>query len=318
MKHKLLYIIASLAFCISCNKGNSDLSYQSVGYIEGITINDVLKYTDSTFFFAGENNENEGVIGIYNTGTKESTIKEFDEVVYGLSLSDHAIWACGENLFLYKSRDDGYSWDRVSSFKYVDDVDMSDLKEVYAVGDKPIFGIGYRHMLDGRFYNPNPIPYYPFKISSIKMGPTDMLVFDTTDMYIAGYGSVLHVNGSRAEPIYCDVGGELFTGITRGGDKSVVTCTHSGAIYTFNFIDEEWKKEYDGSIQFRHIIGDTYGNIIAFGNKRYAVVSNDYGDNWAELKYPDARNVTSVSLYDNNFYIGTNKGQIIQFDTEQL
>ncbi|MFW5851454.1 MAG: hypothetical protein ACOCWB_04450 [Bacteroidota bacterium] len=283
-----------------------------------ITINDIVKYNDSIFFFVGENNENEGVIGRYNKNSNDYTEEEVAEILYGISISSEAIWVCGANMYLYKSLDDGSSWDRVNSFLYFWDVDISHLKEIYAIGNKPILAIGTKHMLNGNFYNPNPVPHYPFQSTQLQMGVNDMLVIDSTDIYIAGYGSILHVNGIDTKPRYCDIGGENFTGITIAGQSSIATCTFSGNIYIFNTIDSVWKKEYEGNIKLQHIIGDTYGNILAFGDKRYMLASNDHGDNWTRIKYPNAQDVTCVTYFDNHFYIGTSTGQIMEFERKQL
>lgn len=313
------FLLIPILLFASCNKNNIDPQYTTFERnFDGITINDIVKYNDSIFFFVGENNENEGIIGKYNKNSNDFTKHEYDEVLYGISISSEAIWVCGANMLLLKSRDDGFSWDPVNSFVYFWDVDKSHLKEIYAIGNKPIFAIGTKHMLNGNFYNPNPTPYYPFQSTQLQMGINDMLVVDSTDIYIAGYGSILHVNGIDEEPRYCDIGGENFTGITIASNSSIASCTFSGNIFIFNTIDSVWKKEYEGNIKLRHIIGDTYGNILAFGDKRYMLASTDYGDNWTRIRYPDAQDVTCVSFYDNVFYIGTSKGQIMEFERNQL
>src|SRR5690554_154365 len=298
MTSRLYYFLFfSVIFFTSCIKNNIDPQYTTFERnFGGITINDIVKYNDSIFFFVGENDENEGIIGKYNKNSNDFTQHEYDEIIYGISVSSARIWACGENMFLYNSRDNGYSWDRVYNFNlYLWDVDMSHLKEIYAIGTKPIIAIGTKHMLNGNFYTPNPVPYYPFLSNQLQMGTNDMLVVDTNDVYIAGYGSILHVTGTKEEPQYCEVGGENFTGITFAGDNSYAACTFSGKIVIFNTIDSVWKKEYEGNIKLRHIIGDTYGNILAFGDKRYMLASNDHGDNWTRIKYPNAQDVTCVS-----------------------
>ena len=293
-------------------------------------INDALILHDSIVIYGGKTELSQGRIGMYNRNTQKHILIETSETVKGLAISDGTLWACGDNMMFLVSKDNGNNWDPVwdpnYTFEYFWVDDRTDLKKIYASGNEVLFAIGNKHMLQGNLYYKNTSPWYPFWSSQLKMGVNDMFVVDSTQVYVAGYGSIVHAervlnSKGTMDSIAItqnDIGGENFTGVTQGGLKTIVACSFSGNIYTKDLLDDTWKKTYSSSIKLRHIVGDTYGNLIAVGDSRYILISNNHGKDWLKVRHANARNITSLSLQDDYFWATTKNGEVIKFERVQL
>jgi len=316
-------VLCCAFFCVtSCKKDAIDLKYSTVAFIEGVCINDVLVLSDTIILFCGKTSLEQGRIGTFQRVTKKVELSKTDQIMHDLSGSADALWACGNNMCVLKSVDTGRVWnpvwDAVYTSEFYDEENKTDIHKIHAVGSYPVFAIGYKNMLDGKLYVQNENPVNPFKTKPLNMGVNDMLVVDSTEIYVAGYGSIVHVTGLDSNPLICSVGNENFTGITQVGTKSLVACTQAGALYMYNGIDSVWKKTYQSSMSLTHVVGDTYGNLLAVGNGRHVLVSNNYGESWRKVRYPNSKHIRSLSFDSGYFWAGTENGEIVRFDAVQI
>lgn len=322
MNLRIIIFSCVLLFFSSCKKANIDLTYSTIAFINGITIHDIIVLSDTAILFCGATNLDQGRIGTYTTTTKKTEFTKTDQIMNGLTSSSDILWACGNNMCMLKSTDAARSWqtawDSVGMSEFFNKNQYTNITKMYAVDSTPVFAIGYKHMLEGNLYVQNNNSLISFTTKSLNMGVNDMLVVDSTEIFVAGYGSIVHMKNTDAPLTYCSIGNENFTGITQVGRNSLVACTQSGALYTYNGIDSVWKKNYTASMSLTHVIGDIYGNLIAVGNGRHVLVSNNYGENWHKVRYPNSKNITCLTFDVGYFWAGTSNGEIIRFNTVQI
>jgi len=313
-----IIILSSILILFSCNKSDIDVDYNPVGYIDGISITDLLQVNDSVFLFSGKTKDDEGRIGSYNINTRKSTMESTSSIVRDISKSENSYWACGDNMLLIKKAINGTSWENIHSFTYFFEDEMSDLKKIHAFNDNPLYAIGRKSMLNGNFYYPNPNPQRPFLCNKLQTGLNDMYIIDSTEAYIAGYGSIFHVLNNSSAPVYSNIGGENFTAVTISGLETLISCSLEGNIYRKSLSDSLWEKTLESKVPYKYLLADGSGNIIAIGDSKEIALSNDFGYNWTFAKYSNAKNITTVLYSNNSFWVGTSEGEIIKLNRSQI
>lgn len=317
-------ISATIIISFSCERTDENLEFNTVLESDDLFIHDILVVNDSVIYFSGETNLGNGILGKYivsedkKSSRKENSIKT-EDIISDISISSEGLWACGKNMLLLNSTNEGKTWNTPYSFDYFWIDDKSDFTKLHAIGNTPTFAIGDRNILKGNFYYKK--TNSPFASEQINMGVNDMAVIDSANVYIAGFGSIMLIKKNSDKTInikHSNIGGEDFTGIVFAGNNTLVTCTASGKIYSNNLLEDNWKLRHDANISFSHIASDKQGNLMCVGNKDRIYFSNNFGKNWTELKYKLGSRITCLFSDGNRFWVGNDRGEIIRFKKDQL
>lgn len=315
-------IIATL-ICIAplllthCTKKEKIL-YGALKVIDGLEILDIESFQDSLLIITGKKDDNKGYIYVYNTSSTKITATQTKHVMYDIFVEDSKLWACGDSMSLLTSIDTGATWKVRADFSYFWEADKSDFRQVFVRNNQPIFAIGSQDMLNGNMYIKNNSTIYPFLSIQMQAGVNDMVVIDSSQVYVATYGSIVRFKNDGAVKQYQNVGGHNFTSIAFSGTKTVYSTTYDGTIFSCETTDSVWKKVVDTRFELRHIAADSYGNVLAIGKSNTVYISNDFGENWRVEKYANGRDVTSLTCINGIYYIGSKSGEIHTITRKQL
>lgn len=306
-----------LLFFSNCSK-KEKINYGALGLIEGIEILDIEPFEDTLLLVAGKNKDNQGSIFVYNITSKKYTTTPTNQVMYDIVATDSKIWACGDSMSILTSTDKGKTWNTYNSFSYFWEADKSDFRKLFIHNNTPIYAIGEQNMLEGNVYITTNNSLYPFTSIQMQAGVNDMTIVDSTQAFIAAYGSIIRFSNNGTIKKYEDIGGYNFTSISYSGENTIYSTTYDGKIFTYSLTDSVWKKSVDTRFELRHIAGDSYGNVIAIGKSNTIYISNDFGQHWHVERYSFGRDVTSLQFTNNMFYIGCKSGEIHTITRKQL
>lgn len=292
--------------------------YGALGLIDGVEILDIEPFHDSLLLIAGKNKEQQGYLYVYNLGTKKYTATQTLFPMYDIHIDNNTLWACGDSMAMLTSIDNGLSWKEYNSFSYFWTPDKSNFRKIYVRNNHPIYAIGSKDMLNGNVYIKNNNQLYPLKSIQMRAGVNDMVIVDSTQVYVAAYGSIIRFKQDGLWKRYEQVGGHDFTAIAFSGSKTLVSTTYDGKIFTCETTDSIWKKVVDTKFELRHVAADSYGNVLAIGKSNTIYISNDFGNNWRIERYAFGRDVTCLQYKNDTYYIGCKSGEIHTITRKQL
>ena len=321
LKNKTLHIISMLGilfFLFSACEKKEDFMFSAIDTIDGITIHDIVPYSDSLLIIVGNNESAAGKLIKYNKRTNTFTSVSTDFILRDVCVSNTGLWASGDSMLIMHSVDTAKTWSKVSDFSYFWDIDKSDFKEMYVKNNELWYAIGSKNSLNGNFYYTTHNSQYPLSSKQTQAGVNDMVLYGSDEAYIACFGSILHSteNGKKME--YETVGGHNFTGVAISDSSVLLTCTFEGTIHKMNISNSSWTEVVKSAIPFRYIAADNYGNVIAIGDSNTIYISNDSGETWRIEKYKNGRDVTCLSVENGVFYIGSKSGVIQSITRNQI
>lgn len=317
LKYIGIYCFIVIVGFSSCNK-QSEFMYGVLASIEGLTIQDIAPFDDSLLFIAGNHSAFRGKIIKYNLNTDSYTTFTTQFLVHDIFVDGNVLWASGDSMLLFKSLDTGKTWNPYHDFKYFWNVDKADLKEIYIYNNVPWFSIGGKNLLNGNFYYKNPNVLFPFASKQLQAGVNDMVVIDSSLVYLACYGSVIKMSDMGRTSEFENIGNHNFSGITLADSSTILTCTFEGTIHRKQLSESAWKEVVNNGIPFRYIAADTFGNVLAIGDDNSIYTSKNSGATWKIKKYKSGNDITSLSLENGIFYIGTNSGIIHTVTRNQI
>jgi len=311
------FLLLFSCILVQCTQ-KEKIIYGALAFIDGVEILDIEPFQDSLLLIAGKNKQNQGFLYVYNTKTKKYFASQTTHVMYDIFLEDTVLWACGDSMSIIKSNDKGLTWNVYNNFNYFWDADKSHFRKLAIYNNTPIYAIGKKDMLQGNMYITNNSVTYPFKSIQMQTGINDMAIIDSSQVYVAAYGSIIRFTNNGKNKRFEQIGGHNFTSITYSGNKNIISTTFDGSIFTCELTDSVWKKVLNTSIEFKHIASDSYGNAIAIGNSNTIYISNDYGNHWHLEKYAFGKDVTCLTYANNLFYIGCKSGEIHTITRSQI
>jgi hypothetical protein len=312
----------------SCQK-KDDLLYSTVGSIDKVTILDIEPMGDNyTWMVLGRNDDDHDKTKLYyctiasNALSTKSKRCESKITYNDIEYCNDTLWICGNNMKLHYSLDTGRNisvgGDTTFDFSYFDayPLEKTDLKKLYVKDGKPFYAIGSKDLLDGNFYCYNNGKNV-FKSSQKGFGLNDMVIYNTDEAYVAGYGSIFHVSENGATQKMEDIGDENFTGITINS-TCLLTCSYSGTIYRCDLGSEKWEKMTSRGKKLLHIASNSKGDVVVVGETKDILLSTDYGENWTTVKYKEGNKISCLKVINDDFFIGTEKGTIIKLTHDNV
>lgn len=317
--YKFLLVSLACVAIFGCTKKDK-MSFIPVTTLDNIEIKDIAFIENDLFVVLGRDND-KSVIYTLNPTTHSKSRRLSKNLDYnGLCFDNGELWMCGEDMNIRVSVDTGKTVDenRVPDFTYWKEwpTEKSNLLALYVKDGKPKYAIGKRDMLLGNFYYYNDDERLFHGGSQTQFGINDMVVYND-EVYVAGYGSIMHVTDDGATRTMENIGGENFTSIAIGGNY-LFACTYSGKIYRSEIGSNSWKKISREGKKLLFIEADDYGDVIAMGETREVLVSMDFGNEWREEKYEEGRKISCLVKINNEFFAGTEKGTIIKINKESL
>ncbi len=313
----VLILAVTGAICAGCEK-KEKLYFTTLGTIsDKVSVIDIAVVDESTFLLLSRDKDDKSVIYVctqknqntWSFSKRMTIIDQYNDIDF----VDGVTWMCGDKMFLTKSFDTLKTRQRHTKFNYWNDwpSEKKNLKELYVLNGRPQYMIGTDDLLTGSFYT---YKYADTVYSSSKkhFGLNDMVVCGS-DAYVAGYGSIVHVSDNGATETLENIGGENFTHICTAGSY-LFTCTYSGDIYRSEIGSNDWRKVCTTGKHLLFIEANKYGDVIATGETKEVLVSQDFGANWEEEKYSDGNKISCVVTIDDTFYLGTSKGVVLKIN----
>lgn len=317
--YKLLLVSLACVAFISCTKKDK-MSLIPITTLDNTEIKDIVFVENDLLAVLGREDD-KSVVYTLNPTTHSKSKRLIKTLDYnGLCFDNGELWMCGENMNIRVSADTGKTVDenRIPDFSYWKEwpTEKSNLVEIYVKDGKPKYAIGKRDMLLGNFYYYHNDENLFYGGSQTQFGVNDMVVYND-EVYVAGYGTIMHVTDNGATRTIENIGGENFTSIAIGG-KYLFACTYSGKIYRSEIGSNTWEKIGKEGKNLLFIEADDYGDVVAMGETREVLVSMDYGNEWRIEKYDEGRKISCLVKINNEFYAGTEKGTIIKINKESL
>ena len=325
MKKSFLHILFLIWLCIACIgcQKKEKLYYNPVATIDNVSIIDIAPVDADNFLVLGSDKEDHSVVYLCTKKTDGTYLqsKQWSNRVHfnTLEFSNGPAWLGGDTLAIRSSADTGKTWTKYGDFSYWKENwpnEISDVQKLYIKNDAPYYIVGTEDLLSGNFYWWNS-DWGAWSSTQLNYGANSMVVYNDS-AYVAGYGSILFAAKLGKNQSLEDIGGENFTDITLANAKYVYTCSYSGKIYRSELFSHSWQKMYHNGKQLLHIAADNNGNVIATGESRAILISNDNGETWREESYSDGNRISSLNILQNEFYIGTEKGRIIKMNNTSL
>lgn len=269
---------------------------------------------ENTFLILCKDKDESSFVYKYNGGAKKMSSSSVK--FHTIEFSEGTTWLAGDTLAIRSSVDTGKTWKYAGNSSFVDwkknwQSDVSDLICLYVKDDKPAFAIGTDDLFSGNVYWDN-----CEKSSQKKFGLNDMIVLHDS-AYIAGYGSVIFTNDLGNTQTLEDIGGENFMSIC-SNDAYIFVCSYSGKIYRTKVGSHSWDKMYANGKKLLFIEANQNGDVVAVGESRNILISNDNGKTWREESYNEGNKISCLKVINNEFYIGTEKGTIIKLTEMSL
>lgn len=325
MKNSVLHIffISFMCFaCIGCQK-KEKLYYNPVISLDNVSIIDITPIDAEKFLVLGADEDDHSVVYLCTKktdGTYSKTKRSSSKVhFHTIEFSNGTTWLGGDTLAIRTSADTGRNWTKYGDFSFWKEnwpSEISDLRKLYIKNDAPYYAIGTDDLLSGNFYWTN-ADWGAWASTQLKFGTNSMVVYNDS-AYVAGYGSILFATEAGKTQSLEDIGGENYTDITIANAKYVYVCTYSGNIYRSELFSHSWEKMFDEGKQLLHIAADDFGNVVALGESKTILISNDNGENWREESYSEGNKISCIEMIQNEFYIGTEKGTIIKLNNTSL
>ena len=325
MKTSVLHTFFIGLMCVAsigCQK-KEKLYYNPVVSLDKVSIKDIAPIDTNKFLVLGFDTDDHSVVylctknddGTYSKSKRWSNRVHFNTIEF----VNGTTWLGGDTLAIRSSADTGRNWTKYGDFSDWKEnwpSEISDVRKLYIKNDVPYYAIGTDDLLSGNFYwiNPN---WGVWASTQLKYGANSMVVYNDS-AYVAGYGSILFAaEGGNAQSLE-DIGGENFTDITFANTNYLYTCAYSGKIYRSELFSHSWQKTFDQGEQLLHIAADDHGNVVAVGESKTVLISNDNGETWREDSYSEGNKISCMKIIQNEFYIGTEKGTIIKLNNVSL
>lgn len=316
--------LTALVF-VGCKKLDR-MYFSPVTTIDKMEIIDLTPVTDSIFLVLCKDKDEKREIYRCTWGKNQKVTstkmgKSFSLKFNTIEFKDGKTWIGGDTLAIRMSEDTGKTWVRwrtnsFDNWKENWPGDISNLTNIYIKNDEPYFAIGSDDLFKGNFYW-FCTEWNSWKSGQKQFGLNDMIVCDDSLVYIAGYGSICYANQLGENQTLENVGGENFTSICSNG-KYVFACSYSGKIFRTEMSENKWEKVSSKGTRLLFIEADNNGNVVAVGESKKVLISNDNGETWREESYSEGNKISCMEMLNNEFYIGTEKGVIIKLNNANL
>ncbi len=302
-------------FALSCKKNAPTVSFET---INSPTAGNIYKSTwlnsGTGFICGGTKRQNGFIYKTNNGGLNWIKIHESTKCIYDvLFINDSIAYACGDDLLVLKSTDNGISWNEVAFSFTPEPHNIVPLRCIFGDEKLLMFAGGENFdngnllwMIDGN------LKWVWHFDNEFRAG----INFSHTNYWLLGYGTAYKSNDFGYNFKAQNLKDDFFTGAVKIDSLSAFACGYNGGIYKTTNAGKTWtevlkkNKTFKNRIHFNAICFEGNNKGWAVGNEGVVFKTND-GNNWEEMNLNEKVNLLSiVNNQQNNLIITASNGKL--------
>jgi photosystem II stability/assembly factor-like uncharacterized protein len=290
---------AALFLAVSCKKEEVTIKCTSVSSGTNADLTSIKQIAD-TIYITG-NGVNYGVLlySIDNGNSWNIINKQFDTGLNSICTLNNKLFAAGDSFKLYKSADNGLTWENVwmqgvISMEYITTIRrvISIGKKLYMCGGDEL-GLGFIGVSNDEGYH--------WDFTQVDHEMRDIVFYDDFRGVCCGYGALCYTNDGGLNWQFADAKSQFWTSLNLIGE-TILACSYSGSLMKSINMGSSWQViRKSGNIlnnNLQLICMDALHppDLMAVGINGKGVFSDDNGNNWKTIQFGEKSHIYSILL----------------------